>query len=73
VTLREEFDSEDSLYVLNDEVADEDAAAAAAEAALLDDKGYDLDELPAPPVVYVNHVVRCVSATEPKHVRTAPV
>jgi hypothetical protein len=73
VTLREEFDEEDSLYILNEECADKEAAVAAAEAALLDDKGYNLDELPVAPVVYINHVVRCVSSTEPTHEQSVPV
>lgn len=63
VTLREEGDDEDSLYIVQGD--DEDMAIASATETLQDATGCASAE------VYINHVVKCFGA-RPEHVRTAP-
>jgi hypothetical protein len=70
VTLREDGDDEDSLYIVRAD--DQDAAETAAQRQFVEDV-YGGGTPSSTLTLYINHVVRCVSAVTPEHVRAAPV
>jgi hypothetical protein len=69
VTLREDGDDEDSLYIVR--AADQAAAEVSAQAEFITDN-YG-GGTPSGTTLYLNHVVRCNSEEKPEHVRSVPV
>lgn len=67
VTLREDGDDEESLYIV--QADDQEGAETAARAQFIEDR-YGAE--PTEPTLYLNHTVRCVSDVTPELVRVAP-